>query len=199
MQGLDTVADGCHHAFDLVVFAFGQRQAEQVFTHDFGSGSSNRFVLIGEQDAGQQLVDLPLIKRVLGRRQIDFRHLAFGRGKLMVQLAIVGDQQETGGVFVETADGLDITLAQGHRQQFEDAGVVFRLARAFVAGGLVEHQRGVFGVGPIDAIDGENQTFDVEFDERIVANLAIDRDTSASDEAPAFPTGTEAVFLEDTF
>jgi hypothetical protein len=77
--------------------------------------------------------------------------------------------------------------------------VVFGLARAFIAGRLVEHQRGEFGVGPIDAIDGEHQTFDVEFDERIVANLAIDRDTSAADEAPAFPTGTEAVFLEDTF
>lgn len=117
----------------------------------------------------------------------------------MVQLAVVGDQQQSGSVFVEPADRLHIAFAQGHRQQFENAGVVFRLARALVTGRLVEHQRGEFGVGPIDTIDGENQTFDVEFDERIVAKLAIDGDTSATDEAPALPTGTETVFLEDTF
>ena len=76
---------------------------------------------------------------------------------------------------------------------------MFRLARAFVTSRLVQHQRGEFGVGPIDAIDGENQAIGIEFDERIVANLAIERHTLAADEAPAFPAGTETVFLEDTF
>ena len=76
---------------------------------------------------------------------------------------------------------------------------MFGLARILVAGRLVEHQRGEFSVGPIDAIDSENQPFDIEFDEGIVANLTIDRHAIAADEAPAFPTGTETVFLEDTF
>jgi len=76
---------------------------------------------------------------------------------------------------------------------------MFWLARAFVAGRLVEHQRGEFGVRPIDAIDREYQSFGVEFDKRIVANLAVNRDTITADEASAFPAGTETMLLEDTF
>jgi hypothetical protein len=76
---------------------------------------------------------------------------------------------------------------------------MLRLARAFVAGGLVEHQRGEFGIGPIDAVDGENEIFGIDFDEGIFANLAVNRDAMMADETAASLAGAEAVFLEEAF
>ena len=117
----------------------------------------------------------------------------------MIQLAIVGNQQQPGRVFIETANRLHVAFTKRYRQQLKNTGVMLRLTRALVARRFVEHQRGKFGVGPIDAIDCENQPVSVEFDEGIVANLTVDRDTLAADKASAFPSGTETIFLEDTF
>jgi hypothetical protein len=98
----------------------------------------------------------------------------------VVQLTIVGDQQRP--VVSSSSRPIGCTSrSRRARQQFEDAGVMLRLARAFVAGRLVEHQGGEFGVGPIDAVDREDEVFNIDFDERIVANLAIDRDTFVPD------------------
>jgi hypothetical protein len=41
-----------------------------------------------------------------------------------------------------------------------------RLARAFVAGRLVQHQAGEFGIGPINAIDREDEAVGIDFSER---------------------------------
>ncbi len=50
----------------------------------------------------------------------------------MIQLAVVGQQQDSGRVSIKPADRLHATVAQGAGDQFEDRAMVLRLARTFV-------------------------------------------------------------------
>jgi hypothetical protein len=76
---------------------------------------------------------------------------------------------------------------------------MLRLARAFVAGRLVQHQAGEFGIRPVDAIDREDEISGRDVGKGIVANLAIDRDAFVANQPSAALARTEAVFLEESF
>lgn len=76
MQSIDAISHCGDHALDLMVFAFGQGQAQLGRCSNFGSRSGNWLRLIVEQHASQQLINLRLIQRVAGGRQINLGHLA---------------------------------------------------------------------------------------------------------------------------
>ena len=111
VERLDAIAGGGDHALDLVVLAFGHRQAQMEVVDDLGRGGGNRYWLVVEHDAGEQVADLFPIERMLRRRQINLGHLALAGGELMVQLPVVGEQEQPGGVLVEATDRLHPALA----------------------------------------------------------------------------------------
>jgi hypothetical protein len=113
-----------------------------------GSSASQVAAMAGcgvvvQHHAGQQGGDLRLVHRVLGGHVVDLGHVVLGVRQAVDERALVGEQQDAGGVFVEPAYGLHTAVAQWHRQQAQHAGVVARLARAFIARRLVQQHHGL--------------------------------------------------------
>jgi hypothetical protein len=71
-------------------------------------------------------------------------------------MAVIGDQQHTGGVLVEPPHRLHAAQAQRPWEQFEHARVMHRPARAFVTHRLVQDQSGKLHERPVDSVDGEH-------------------------------------------
>ncbi len=199
MQGIDAVTHCCKHALDLMIFPLGQGQAQLVGRSDFSRRCRNRFQLVVQQHPRQQLVDLRLIQRVPGRSQINLGHLAFAGRQHMVQLAIVGNHQQAGGVLIQPPDRLHTAFAQLRRDQFQHAEVMLRLARALIACRLVEDDGRLFQIRPIHPIHSQHQALGRHIDKRVVTNLAINGNPFMANQRPAALTGTKAMFLKDTF
>ena len=94
----------------------------------FGCGGTHRHRVVDQRDAAQQLLHLLVGDRVLAADLVDLGHVVLGRGPAVDQLAVVGEQQQAGGVLVEPAHRLHTLhrrllrpLAQGARQQGVDA------------------------------------------------------------------------------
>ena len=64
MQTFNAVACGGNHAFDLVVFALGQRHQQGVGVEQFGCGCGDGFVFVIEQHAFDEFVAQALLGRV---------------------------------------------------------------------------------------------------------------------------------------
>ena len=58
----------------------------------------------------------------------NLRHVVLGRGQAVDECAVVGQQQEAGGVLVQPPNRLQAAPLQGRRQQAEHAGMVAGLA-----------------------------------------------------------------------
>ena len=78
MQGLHPVADRGHHALDLVVLAFGQREPQMMLGHPFGGGGLHRFGVVVEHHAGEQLLQLLLVECVLEGHFVHLGHMVPG-------------------------------------------------------------------------------------------------------------------------
>ena len=153
MQRLDAVARRRDHAFDEVVFTFGDGQFEPVFAKDGARLGGNRRRLVVKLHASKQGRALRRIERVLDRRLIDLGHLLLRRGVGVDELTVVGKEQQPGGVGVESADRLYTARRQLRRQQAMHTGVMRRAQRALVIRRLVQHQIGARAVFPGHTID----------------------------------------------
>ena len=87
-----------------------------VFIDDFTGCCGDRLGVVIQLHPRQQLIDLRLIKRMLGCRQIDLGHFAFGGRQHMVQLTVVRNQQKARRIFIKPANRLHTALTQGKRQ-----------------------------------------------------------------------------------
>ena len=54
----------------------------------------------------------------------------------MIELAVVGEQQQTFGVLVETSDGEHFEMFPYFRDEIDDNGIVFVLDGAQISGGF---------------------------------------------------------------
>jgi hypothetical protein len=120
------------------------------------------------------------------------------------ELAVVGQQQQAGGVLVEPADGLHALhralvgpQPQRRRQQRVDARVGRGLLRALGAGRLVQQQVGLLVVRPPGALDGEKQALGVEVFEGVVDHGARNGHVALLDQARAHAPCAEALGIED--
>ena len=161
-----------------MVFSLGQRQAQLRFAGLRASGRPNRLGVVVQHHAGQQLADLLRVHRMLRPDLIDLGHMVPGRTHAVNKLAVVRQQQQTGRVLVQPPDRLHAcrraaaALADRRWQQRVDAGIGARLLRAFVAGGLVQHQIGFFMVLPGHALNRELQAIRYEIHSRFSARSA---------------------------
>ena len=83
------VAHCGNHAFDLVVFAFGQRQAQRVVASLFTSCSAHRFRVVVQHHAAKQLLHLTLVHRMLGLDLVDLGHMVLGRAHAVNEFSVV--------------------------------------------------------------------------------------------------------------
>ena len=156
VQGLDSVAGGRDHALDLVVLAFDQRQAKRARADRFAGRSAHGLVVVAQQHAAQQLLDLRRIDGMLAVHVVDLRRVPLRRGEAMDERAVVGEEQDAGRVFVEPADRLHAARAQRRGQQ---ASRRSRDAWAFAStrspDGLFRTRRARSPVGPRLAANDE--------------------------------------------
>ena len=113
--------------------------------------------------------------------------------------AVVGEQQQAGGVHVQPPDALHVALDERVGQQRIHAPVVLGLVGAFVAGGLVEGEVGLLAVGPGFALDLEDEAGGGDIDAGVVDDFALDADFAELDELAALAPAAEALGLEDAF
>ena len=152
---------------------------------------------IVEHHAGQQLFQLLGVHRVLAADLVDLRHVLLRRGEAVDQRAVVGEQQQAGGVFVEPAHRLHLAPAQRAGQQVHHARVVLGLLRTLVAGRLVQQHQRLLEVRPGFAAHGELQPGGGEFLERIVAGPAVHGDEAGDDQSLAFAPRAETLREQD--
>ena len=117
----------------------------------------------------------------------------------MIQLPVVGNDQQAGRVLVKPANRLYAALSQLDRQQLQYPEVVLRLARTLVTGRLVQHQHGLFLIRPVDTIDGEYQAIGRKISKRIVAKHPVNQNPFVTDQPPAGLARAETMFVQDAF
>jgi hypothetical protein len=198
LQGGDVVAGGGEHAADLVVAAFVKR--------DEGLGVAGFFEFRGKQRTGfgvehegaggkQRL--LVALERAVEGGMIDFQAAGLGVDDLVEQLAVVGHQQQAGGVLVEPAGGVEAWIAacetRGEQVVHRLAGI---LARAGETGGLVEHddERG----GGIEWLAAETDPVMGRQVVRGEGAAVVVGDGTGADEIPDLPAGAVAEIGEES-
>mgnify|MGYP007085155857 CR=1 FL=1 len=129
VQRFHAVSSGRNHAFDLVVFAFGNRQQQcvRIFQHRFGS--LHGFIVIMEQHAVFQALAESFVGGMFQAGAVELGRFVFGRGHAVVELAVVRNQQNAGGVGIQASDGLHIDVAHVVGKQAEHARISAVCAR----------------------------------------------------------------------
>lgn len=144
MQGGDVVALAGKHAPDLMVAALsegescggGAGQSEACGKAGFGLAAQQQ-AAAGE-DGDECGVELPIDGDLIG-----FFEIRFGRGVTMDEWALIGDEEQTAGFFVEAADAGDhwVAVAPLVGQQFVDVAALILAMGAAVASGFMQHDQ----------------------------------------------------------
>ena len=113
--------------------------------------------------------------------------------------AVVGKQQQAGGIHIEPPDALHVAGDELVGQQAVYAPVVLGLVGAFEAGGLVEGEVGLVAVDPGFTLDLEDEAGGGDIDAGVVDDFALDADFAELDELAALAPAAEALALKDAF
>ena len=182
-----------------MILAFGDGEAQASLVEARTRRGGNRHRLVAQHHASEQRADLLIAHRVLGGHVIDLGHLPLARAVGMDELAVVGQQQQAGGVLVEPADGLHAAQQQRPWQQRENARVKLRPVRAFVTRRLVQRQIDALAIAPAFAIDSENALRRVgDLVVRVVATLAAERDAAGEHPRATLAPAAETLQLQQT-
>ena len=199
VEGLDVVAEGFEDAADDAVLARVDLDAEfavvgvDIFEFVGGDGAVGKFdaaqdglaVLFGEGTVEVDLVDLLLV--VGGMRQ------ALGH------LAVVGEEEDTGGVLVKPADGE--YAYRGLAEQVHHGLLRMRVAGGGdIAAGLVHDHIDFFLSLETLAVEADVVGEDIDLGAEFGDDFAVDGDAAGLDQTVGFPAGADArigdVFVE---
>ena len=108
---------------------------------------------------------------------VELGRFVFGRGHAVVELAVVRNQQNAGGVGIQASDGLHVDVAHVVGKQAEHARIIARFVRSFVIGRFVQYDikvrlgNGLNGF----AVDVQGADFRrIDFAFAVVADFAVD-------------------------
>lgn len=116
----------------------------------------------------------------------------------MDECAVVGHQQQAGGVVVEAPHRLHVATYELLRQQAEYTGVVAGLARALVVGRFVQRDVKVFAIAVYFTKDAEFKRISFDAGEAIGDGHAGNADVPVGDQFTAPLAGAEALGLQNT-
>jgi hypothetical protein len=148
MQLKDLGAEGGEHAADLMEAAFGEDQAAVVIVEDFeAGGEAGTGFAFKEEVTGGEAWDPGFLEGMFDSEFVGFFDVMFGGGPTVDKVAEVGDEEETGGVAVKSADGSDGGIALGPTggEEIVDGGMFARVMGAGAAGGFMEEGEQAFG------------------------------------------------------
>jgi len=147
-----------HHALHLVVLALVYAELQQMrveCAHLRGDG----LVLVDELHAFLQPRDQLRRRRLEEGDLIGFEYMPFRRGLRVYKAAVIGQQQQAGGVMIEAPYGLGIAINVFPRQQGEDARVMAGLAGTLVIGRFVQGDVELLAKSPFFALNAKDQAF----------------------------------------
>lgn len=195
----DLMTDAGEESADFPVLTFGHR--------DFDPGAALLLfdgdnVMHAEPSLGEVQAAFQFIENLAGGITRDLcavesKDAIAGMGESLRQVAIVGDDQQAGGIFVESSDGEQAGAIAG--KQVEDAAATFGIVSgAEETGGLVEHE--VFLPLNLQPLPIERDGLTPGFDcgAKLSDRLAVDRDASGSDQLFAFPARAQSRLSEET-
>lgn len=107
------------------------------------------------------------VRFAVERRDIGLVHVLLGREHPVGIVAVVGQDQQTGGVLIEPSRGKNTVAAVLGRQQVEDGFFTAVLGRGYDAGGFIEHIVHVPPIGQGLSVQRDKVIFGVD--------LGIDR------------------------
>ncbi len=173
------MADLLAHALDLALASLVDGQLEGVGTDPAHAG--RRGASIVELDPGPERSQGPLRNRgAANHRAVGLLHLKGRMRQTVGQLAVVGEQDQTGGIDVQSPDGIEPQLA-GHKR--DDGGPALRIAR-----GADHAGRFVDGVDDQLGLDGHGATIEAQRIRRfdvagwVEDRLAVNRHAPGADQ-----------------
>ena len=116
-----------------MILALLQRELNLVLTRDPAVRGGDRRPLILQEHAAEQLLHERLFRRMLQHRAVDLRHVVLRMDQIVLKRAVVRQNKEPGGVFIQPSDRLNIPVAERCGEQRENARMEGRLHRALVA------------------------------------------------------------------
>ena len=198
VEGLYVVAGRRDHALDHVVLAQIEAHFEGRGAAQAGVKRGDRAGLVDQVDAGQQTRDEGVGGGLGEFGPVDLGHVLLGGGQGVDEGAVVGEEEQTGGVHVQPADALHVAHHQRVGQQAVHAAVVLGLVGALEAGGLEQREVGLFPVDPGLAGDFIGETGCVDGGVRVVHDIATHAHLAEFDELAALAAAAEALSLEET-
>ena len=176
---------------------FGDGQPQVVAADGFAGRGTRRGRVVIQHHTGQQALQLAGIDRVGGAHLVDFGYVAARVCQAVDQRAVVGQQQEPGGVFVQPAHRLHAPAPQWRGQQGQHAGVVSGLARTLITGRLVQQHHRTFAAGPVLLLHPQHQTVGLQFFLAVQQHAIAELHQSMADQAVALAPAAEALGKED--
>lgn len=165
------------HAAHLVVFAFGEDERGLArAAHRHRGWSARLFIPFeGEGAAGKEFGE-PDRRFTIEGCVIRFGDFVLRRGEAVHKLALIGEEQETAGVFVESAHGGDhgIACAPTFREQRIDIGPVAFFVRTDQAERFVQKQEE--SVGMIEWLSVNLHISRIDLGRRIADRLVLGGD-----------------------
>lgn len=199
MELKDLGAEGGEHAADLVEAAFGEDETSVVGVEDLEAGGETGTGFAFEDEVtGGEARDPGFLEGLVDGELVGFFDVMFGGGPVVDEVAEVGDQEEAGGVAVETADGSDggMSLGPAGWEEVIDGGAFAGVVGADAASGFMEEGEQAIGGFEGLAIDAE-LVGGMAFGGIADGEAGVEGDAAAADQGTGFAAGGIAAAGEE--
>ena len=106
MKRLDPIADRSNHAFDLMVFALSESQAQLRGCDTLARRGDDWLGIVVEHDARKQCRDVGVGDWMPGRDLVHLGYVMLWRRHAVNELSVVGEDQQPRRVLIQPPDGL---------------------------------------------------------------------------------------------
>jgi hypothetical protein len=198
VEGEDFAALAGEHAADLMVAAFGEGELGGTGIEDTELGGKAGIFFAGEEEraAGEEFDEAGW--HVAGERgAVEFGDFVLGRGEAVDEGALVGEEEEAAGVFVEAADAGDLGIAgaPAGREEAVDVGAFAFVVGADEAEGFVEEEKEFVGV--VGGLAVDEDIGGVGLGAEIGDDFSLHGDAAGFDPVAGFAAGAVAEVGEE--
>lgn len=195
----DLGAEGGEHTADLVEAALGEDETSVVRVEDFeAGGEAGTGFAFEEEVTGGEAWDPGFLEGMGDGKFVGFFDVMLGGGPAVDKVAEVSDEEETGGIAVESADGGDgwVALGPAGREEVVDGGTFAGVMGADAGGGFME--KGEEAVGGFEGLAIKAKAMGgVTFGGVADGMSGVEGDAAAADEGAGLTSGGIAAAGEE--
>ena len=198
VEGEDLAALAGEHAADLVEASLGEHEFGCMGIQDTKRGGEAGFFFAGEkQGAGGEEVGEAGGELAIDGGAVMFGDLVFWGGEAVDERGLIGEQEEAGGVFIETADAGDLGIARAPagREEAVNIGAFALVVGADEAGGFVKKEEKA--VGMVERLAVDEDVGSVGLGAGIVGDFSADGNAAGVDPVARFTAGAVAEVGEE--